>query len=471
MVQFLEAEDIGLMRVIMDVALLFAALAQLGTTASAMRFFPYFKDKDKEKKNNGFFFYLVVLPFIGCLIFIPLYLLLKEPVSAFFGEESSLFVSYYYWVAPLIFFLVFWSVFETYSTVNLRIATPKLIREVVVRLLLVLVYVLYGMHVINRDGMVAGYVVVYAIAMLLMFFYVSRIAPVSLKHDNSYISKPLRRDIARYTTFLVIGALGNTILAKLDVFMVSSEMGLSYTGIYTIAFYMGTVIDIPARSITAISAPVAAEKLKRGELNEANQLYKKVSLHQLLAGALIFILIWINIDNIFAIIPKGDIYAQGKWVFFFIGIAKLIDITLNFGGQLISFSRYYHWSLYFVFIVMGLGIATNLMLIPRLGMNGAAIATLVATLISSGFQQFIVLRKVKGNPYSAGTLKVLLIALVLFGVNYLLPSFQFGSWIDAIYRTAIVGAIAFALVYFMKVSPELNNVIRTVARTVFSKKD
>lgn len=455
--KFLSPEDIGLRSVIYEAALLFATLAQLGTTSSIIRFFPYFRNE--EKQHNGFFFYILILPVIGCLLFIPLYLLLKAPIIAFFGKESQLFTSYFYWVVPLIIFLAFWSVFETYSNVNMRIVIPKMVREVIVRVLLVAVYLLYGFHVINRDGFISLFVVVYGIAMLIMLFYVSRIAPVSLKHDHSFIEKPLRKDIKNYTFVLLIGALGTTILGKLDLFMVSSELGFDFAGIYTIAFYMATIIDIPARSITAISSPIAATALQQGNTDEANWLYKKVSLNQLIIGGLLFVCIWINIDNIFQIIPNGEIYAQGKWVVFFIGLSRLTAMTLNFGGILISFSRYYYWSIIFTFVITALGILLNFLLIPVLGISGAAIASLIATILSYGFQQWIVLRKIKGNPYTRGTLKMILIILLLFAINCFLP-YLGNKWTDLVFRTAIVGAIAFAAVYFGKVSNEINEIIR-----------
>ena len=40
--RFLSAEDIGLARVLIDAATLFIGLAQLGTSASILRFYPYF---------------------------------------------------------------------------------------------------------------------------------------------------------------------------------------------------------------------------------------------------------------------------------------------------------------------------------------------------------------------------------------------------------------------------------------------
>ncbi|MDR1681727.1 MAG: oligosaccharide flippase family protein [Prevotellaceae bacterium] len=458
--RFLKPEDIGLTKVILEAGMMFATLAQLGTSASAMRFFPYFKNE--KTKHNGFFFYLLVLPLIGCLIFIPLYLLLRQPVTLFFAEKSALFISYYYWIVPLIFFIVYVAVFETYSNINMRIAMPKLNREVIVRLLLMAVYLLYGNHIISRDGLVAGVVITYGLALLVLLAYIYKTSVTSLRHNPSFVSKPLRKDIARYTAFLIIGALGGTILNRLDLFMISSQLGLSHAGIFSIAFYMAAIIDIPSRSITSISSPLAANALKEADFETANALYKKVSLHQLMIGGLIFIFVWTNIDNIFAIIPNGAVYAEGKWVVFFIGIAKLIEITLGFGGILISFSRYYYWSLYFTFFIIAIGVLTNAFFIPLFGIAGAAIATTISCLLSYGAQQWIVLKKVKGNPYSLGTLKLILIFLLLIGLN----AFWFtlaNPWLDGFCRTLFLALAGAALLYIAKVSDDVQRTLKVIA--------
>ncbi|MDR0581537.1 MAG: polysaccharide biosynthesis C-terminal domain-containing protein [Prevotellaceae bacterium] len=461
--KFLQPEDIGLIKVILEAGVMFAVLAQLGTSSSVMRFFPYFKDE--KKKHNGFFFYALLVPFIGCLLFIPLYIFLKGPVTLLFAEKSSLFISYYYWVTPLIFFCAYLSVFEVYSNVNMRIVVPRFNREIVIRLCILAVYLLYGYHFINRSGLVAGYVITYGVAMWCLFLYLLKTSVTSLRHDVSYITRPLRKDIFRYSLYLIIGALGSTVLGKLDLFMITSQLGLSYAGIFTIAFYMAAVIEIPSRSISAISAPIAAEALKKGDFETANALYKKVSLHQLLTGGLIFILLWANIDNIFAIIPNGAVYAGGKWVVFFIGLAKLIEVTLNFGGMLIGFSRYYYWSLYFVFFIIVVGILTNYLLIPVWGIAGAALATAVSCLLSCSVQQWIVLKKVKGNPYSSGTLKLIVIFLLLTGINYFLFKFD-NPWIDGISRSIVLAATGAVLLYVLKVSGEVNNTARALVNKV-----
>ena len=455
--KFLQPEEIGLTKVILEAALLFAGIAQLGTSGTAFRFFPYFQSE--KNNNNGFFFYLMLLPAIGLVIIIPLYILLREPISAFFMNRASLFVDYYYWVIVLIVISVFWAIYDTYSNLLMRIVIPKFIREIVLRVLLLAVYLLFAFKFLNLDGLVGGFIAVYGIAMALTFIYVSRIGSVSFKHDTSFIDKPLRKKIRNYTLFLILSALSGNIMNQLDLFMVGAMKGLDYAGIYAIVLYMATVVEIPYRSISSIASPVAAKAIKEGDMITANQLYKKVSLHQLVAGSCIFLLIWINIDNIFAIIPNGDVYAAGKWVVFFLALAKLLNVTVNFGAVLVSYSKYYYWTLFFTVFITIAGIGTNLLLIPRIGIAGAAIATLTSTVLSSAVQQWIVLKKIKGNPFSVNMLKYILLILSLFGINYLLPHWTSNPFIDGIYRSLIIGTIALTAIYKLKISDEITSIM------------
>jgi O-antigen/teichoic acid export membrane protein len=466
--RYLDPEEIGLTRVFYETAVLIAGIAQLGTTVTAFRFFPYFKSETNN--HNGFFFYLILMPVIGSCIFIPLYILLKDPVSAYFSTNASLFVDYYYWAIILIVFIVFWTVFETYANLLMRIVIPKFIREVVVRLLLLTAYLFFAFKFFYLDGLIGCIIVVYGIAMLLALSYVSHISTLSFKHDFTFINKPLRKKIRNYTLFLLLSALSGGILNQIDIFMVGALLGLDYAGIYIIVFYIATVIEIPSRSISSISSPVAANAIKEGDLKTANQLYKKVSLHQLIAGICIFLLVWINIDNIFAIIPNGSVYATGKWVVFFIALAKILNISVNFGSVLISYSKYYYWSLFFTVFITTTGIVSNLLLIPRLGITGAAIATLITYVLNTIVQQWIVLVKIKGNPFSMGMVKTILLIIILFGINYILPHWTSNPYTDTIYRTLIIGTILLISLYKLKVSDEISLVMRK-AVSILHKKD
>ena len=86
--RFLTAEEIGLTRVLVDAATLFVSLAQLGTSSSIIRFFPYFRQKEHDLRrtsDHGFFFWTVVIPLIGFLLFALLYWACRVPLGQWFG--------------------------------------------------------------------------------------------------------------------------------------------------------------------------------------------------------------------------------------------------------------------------------------------------------------------------------------------------------------------------------------------------
>lgn len=465
--KYLDKETIGLSNALRTAAVMLSGLALLGSNVSMVRFFPHFKTEDG--KNNGFFFFALLVPFIGFLLVTTALLLFKEPIVSYFSENSSLLVDYFYWLIPLTFFILYWVVFETYSSVLYRIVVPSFIREIVVRILLIAVYVLYAFHVTSLTGFVATFTLVYAIAMSCTFFYISKISPLSLSVNSSIVTKSLKKEFFTFSGALMLGSIGSIVISSIDIFMISGELGLADAGIYTIAFLMIAIVEIPSRSITSISIPIASQAMKAGNMDEAGKLYKKVSLHQLLIGGLIFVLIWINVDNIYKIIPNGSTYAEGKWVIFFLGIARLIQITLGFGNNLISYSKYFRWTLYFTLFIAALTVYTNLLFIPRFAIAGAAIATLISCFISYGLQQWVVQVKLKLNPFSMGTLKIIGLILLLFGINFLLPQFN-NPFIDLITRTAIIGILALLLVYFLHLSEEINLLIESVIQKIRKKR-
>lgn len=470
--KYLDPEVIGLTKVIYEVALLGSSFALLGSNNSAMRFFPYFRSK--EKHDHGFFFYYVSLPIIGSLIVGFLYFLLQKPIISYFGRECVNFSEYFCWVFPLLFILTFWQFFENYSNIHMRIAVPKAIREVGMRLFMLACYLLYGFGYIGVEGLLMAFMVAYGLCMMMTGGYALTIAPPSMKHSAKEILTPdLKRKFFYYTGFLLLAAVSGNIMVQLDLFMLSSVRGMYSAGIYTIVIYMVAVIEMPTRSISAISAPIAADALKSGKMKEAESLYRQVSIHQLLASSMLLLLIWVNLDNIFAIIPNGEKFAAGRYAILFLGLSKIINSTLNFGNVLISFSKYYYWTLFIAAILTALTILTNLYLIPKLGISGAALATLITSIISYSYQQFLVQIKLKCNPLTTKTLLQLLVVLFLWGINYLIPSVHsflpmlsdaFVPWIDLFLRSIILLSIGVFLIYRMKISPQILMMIDNIFR-------
>ena len=204
---------------------------------------------------------------------------------------------------------------------------------------------------------------------------------VSFKIEPAYISKWLRKDFIFYTLFLIATSLAGNLIPVLNTFFVSGKLGLAVAGINTIAVYIASMVEIPYRSLAAISRPHISQGMKDDNMQEVNIMTKNVSLHQFMASMFIFFLIWINIDLVYSLIPNGNVYDEAKFVVLILSVVKIINTSLNVGATVLSYSKYYYYSLLFTIILTLTAIYMNIKLIPIWGMEGAALASLVSYIV------------------------------------------------------------------------------------------
>lgn len=472
--KYLTPEEVGLTRVLVDAAMLFSSLALLGTQSSTLRFYPHFKDDSNNQQ--GLYFWTLIIPFVGFLLFLVCFFVFKRWIINTFQENSPLFVSYVYFTLPIAFFMLYMAVFEVNATILERVAIPRMIREVFIRASLLVGYLLYGLwHVIDLDGLVIVFCATYGLGALLNLCYLLFSQKISFKPDFSNITPELRRDFLLYTLFLITTALVGNVMPTLSSFFISAKMGLVFTGIYAIANYIATLVEIPSRSLNAIVQPRIAVALRATtpDIPTATSLYKQVSLNQLLASMSILILIWINIDFIFEILPHGDQYAAGKWVVLILAISKLISSSFGIGSSALAYTRWYYTSLFFTLILMILSIVLNNYLIPICGIEGGAWATLASNSIYYFLLLLYIKWRVGTHPFSKKQLPVLAVGLLMLVLNYLIslvsgklvpePSLIF-SIAEAVVRTTVVAIAGLLMVYYGNVSPDVVGLINRVMK-------
>lgn len=474
MTKYLTQEEIGLTRVMADAALLLSGLAALGTNTSALRYYPYFKDR--ESRDHGFFGWTLIVPLVGFVIFTILFFVFKDFIINKFSDESPLFVDYMYLVIPMAFFMMYMTVFETNANVLMRIVVPKMVREVGVRLFTLGDYILYITGVISLDGMVIGLCLAYVVATLLNIIYLLCLSRISFKIEPGHVSKWLRKDFLYYTLFLTVAAVVGNIIPSLNTFFISAKMGLAITGIYTIASYMANLVEMPYRSLSAISRPIISQAMKDNDTQRAAMMCKSVSMHQLIAGAMVFFVVWVNIDLFFELLPNGEKYVEGKWVFFLLGLAKLVNSSLNISGTVLSYSKWYYLQLIFTAILTTCAIILNNKLIPVLGMTGAAWSSIISYAIYYVFLLSMIIWKTGISPFSWKELVVIFVVIIMFVLNWLSVEYISKSIIyfndvnivvkvvEAVVRTGIIVIIGLAIIYFTKVSKEINEIINKVLK-------
>lgn len=461
--RFLTEAEIGLARNLIDAATLFIGLAQLGTNSSIIRFFPYFRD---GKGDHGFFFWTLVVPFIGFILFTIVYWACYVPLSAWFGEKSPMFVDYYYMVVPMAFFMLYQVIFETNANVLKRIVLPRTVREVVIRLGLLAAYLLYAFHVVSMDGFVIMLSGVYAVAALINIIYLFTLGTISLRPDWTFLreNKPLIRKYLLYTGFLIVSALTSVLAPTLSSFFITAQMGLDYTGIFAIATYIAAMVSIPYRSLVAITQPELAETIKNEDKPNLSRLLSQASGNLLLIGGFIFLIIWVNIDLIFHILPNGERYAVAREVVLLLGLGQLMVATFNIFLPALSYSRYYAFTLLNSLVLTISAILLNDCLIPHLGMIGAAWATVGGDIIYYILVSTITCGLLKVHPFTRNHLKTVALIAIIFLLNELALRFlPLGNiWLSSILRSLVLIGGGLYVAYKGQLSTEINALLHRI---------
>ena len=468
--RFLTAEEIGLTRVLIDAATLFVSLAQLGTSSSIIRFFSYFRQAPSEEHphgtDHGFFFWSIIIPLFGFWLFALLYFLCRTPLEQWFGEKSPLFVDYYYMVLPLAFFLLYQTIFETNANVLMHIVVPRAVREVFTRVGLLAVYLLYAFRVLSMDGFIVAICFVYALAALINLGYLLSLGAVSFRPDMAFLRSngALVRSYTRYSGFVFVSALASMLAPVLSSFFITAKMGLEYTGIFAIATYISVVVSIPYRSLTAIASPQLARATKEQKHAESQRLIHQVSGNLLLIGGFIFFAIWCNIDLIFHILPNGSTYAVARNTVFLLCIAQWLVAVCTISITAISYSRYYAFTLLLSLILTASSLCLNNYLIPRMGMDGAALSTLGANIIYFAAALLVLRLTCRLHLLSKDAVKTLALLVVMFALDALCGRFLGGVniWVSSILRTTFIGGSGVAIAYRLRLSPELNHTVATL---------
>ena len=459
--KFLTTEEIGLIRQIISASTILIPIATFGASSTYVKYYPLFKESLEEKKQFFSLNLLIILISYSIVLFFLFFLL--DEIKLLFSEKSQLFFDYFYIVYFILFIMSISILIEAYLRARYDTILSNIINGVSNRFLTAVTVILLSLSVIDFDYLIKSQVIIYSIGLIVLIYYANKKDKLSVTIRFEKIKKHFSK-IFNYRSYAFLGSFSNIIVLNVDVLMVTSLLGLSQTGIYTTAFYIGMVIEIPRRAISQISIPFISENIKNNKIKEIEKNYKEVSLHQMLIGILFFILVVTNLDNIFSLIPNSNEFIKGKDVVYIIGLSKLIIMFFSYNSELISLSKYYRFTVITIIILAFVSIILNLILIPKYGMIGAAYASLISIAFYNIIKFIFIKLKMKISPFSINSFKIILIGLLVFYIsNYLIPSSD-NPWLDILIKSLSSTSIYLILIYKIKVSEKFNDLINQIIK-------
>ncbi|WP_258104018.1 lipopolysaccharide biosynthesis protein [Marinoscillum sp. MHG1-6] len=460
---WMNLEEIGLWRTILSAGTFLASFGILGIPGAVMKFFPGFSEKEKRQfiSLNILFLSLgfTILTFIGHIF--------KKEIIILFNDSSQALSPYYSIIYLLLSLILISTYLQGILNTYLNISISGLLVNIVQKLLHTAIIVLFGLGFISFDGYVWGNIINYAIINIVMLF-------VLIKRDqlgwdwHFHFRIEQYKEFGNFILFSTMSAASFIFVLEMDKLMVSSYLGLNSNAIYTTALLIALVIQIPSQSISKMITPIISQHLKSNDIESIDKLYKQTSKNQFILGSFIFLLIVLNLDQMYQLMPKGNEFREGFLVVVIIGVSRLIQMLFNVSSSIISMSSLYRQR-FTTTLILGLAAwSLNLLLIPKIGMIGAAIATLLSYLIFDTSRLIIVYDKFKIHPFDKHTVTILLLGLFTFTIGTLIPQFQYPI-ISIMLNSTVISIIYLGGLIIIKPSQEINQIFLKISENYLNK--
>lgn len=460
-------EAYGLVQLLLWFGVVGLPILSLGGNTLAIRFFPQFEDK--KTGHNGLLPLLILLCFTGWLVAVVIAAFARDGIVQILQDRSPFLRDYLWMAAPLSLFYITTVVLGQYSANFKRIVVPSLLVDFSQKLVLPVLIIGLWQGWFSLEKMLWGLMLYSMLVLVGMATYLRSIGQWHWRPNFEFLTPARRSELLRFMAFGSFGGFALLIAYKADLLFVGSMSTLKATGIFAIAAYVGSAIDIPTKSLYAASASSVAQYLAEENHKELEYLYKKVSINLLTVGLLLFGAVWISVDSFFALLPNGDVLVAGKYVLLFIGLSRLVEMTAGLNNYLIYYSKYYTWSLISLAVLAVANIGFNLWLIPRMGITGAALATFLSIACNNIVTLVLVWLKFKLQPFSGQTWRAVLLALAAYLVADLIPVSGV-PWFDLLVHSGFYVAIFAALAYRFRVAPDLTALGELIAERIGGKK-
>ena len=311
---------------------------------------------------------------------------------------------------------------------------------------------LFNTGLVDFELFMQLFIAQYGILAVGIAIYLLAIGQFNLSIKRDFFTPQLKKELKQYRLFTLLSSVSALFLMNIDVIMISAMIGLGETAFYAVAFYIVALMNIPRNAIGNIAVPVISDAWKRDDRDEIQKIYSKTSINQLLIGTLLFVGIWANEANIFKILP--DDYEGGKWVLFFVGLARLADVGFGVNGGIINTSPAYKFDTYANLVLVVFTVVMNLIFIPIYGITGAAIATGIS-LLSFNVAKYAFLKyKFNFGPFSWKSGVTLLLGVTAYYVSTFLP--QQELILDILVRSAIITIVFVPIALALKLSEDAN---------------
>ncbi|WP_431108898.1 polysaccharide biosynthesis C-terminal domain-containing protein [Winogradskyella poriferorum] len=452
---FLTDEYYGLVAFVLSAANIMMPFMAFGVHNAIIKYYSTFKTKNSI---NSFLTLMLFLPFVFIIPAMIIGFLSYESISRLLSNENNIAGNYLWHIFVLAVAMAYFEIFFAWSKVQLKTVFGNVMKEIFHRVCIMILLFLVYLEWLTAEQFILALVGVYVLRMMIMKLYAYSVRFPKLKFETiNGLS-----NIIKYALLMIIAGSVAMLILDIDKFMIGLMLeDIEQVAYYSVAIFIATVIAVPQRSMHQIMMPLTAKYLNDKDITSLENLYKRSSISLLVISGFIFLLIILNINELYKILPEE--FTGGLFVVLLVSLAKLYDNSLGNNNAILFNSDYYKMVLFFGVLLAVLAIVLNFIFIPIYGIEGSAFATFLAVVVYNTIKIVFVKQKLNVQPFSISTLKIVLLLLMMILTMYFWE-FPFHPMVNIALKSVIVLIVYFILVLKMNISEDISMQIKKYLR-------
>ena len=404
--RLLGAELLGLYSLGMTFPEIAGTLALLGLSAGVARFIPIAINQRDDERLRGIIQVGIMIPCVMSLVLALGIFFGADLISVRLYNQPALapVLRLACWAIPLFALMsVLVAITQGFKRMEFKVYSEDIGLNLV-KLLLTVALVGAGFGVL---GAVGAYIVSLVVAVVMLFFFVNHLFPLYRRRQTG---KRNIREMFHFTLPIYLSQFVNQFSGNIGTLVLGFFGTVSGVGIFTAALRVSDVGTLFHSSLMRIAIPMISDLHSRGKIDQLQRMYQTMTKWGMVFNLPVFLTTTIFAQPLLSIFGKD--FVAGSSGLIILAFGALFNASTGVCGTIVTMTGHSKLSLANSIISLVVGVGLDLLLIPKWGLVGAAVASALCVVVLNILRLIEVYLLFRIQPYNRSFLKPLCAALV-----------------------------------------------------------
>jgi len=394
------------------------------------------------------FIYGTIFSIIGAMLLF----LLKDIIANSIFKDSGL-VNCLVYGSCLIIPLTVVSIINGLYRGFKQLQYPVISNEIIRRIVFSTIIIIFAFLNIKNTPIVIASLLFSQI--LVVFYLIGKVSTLKIDFKNILLipikntlkENKIKKEFFIYSSTLILISFMNLILTRIDKVMLGIYMTTEIVGIYSMAATVAGLITFLLNSSNMIFSPVISELYSVNKIKMLGNLYSTITKWIIIFTIPIFITILFFPDTIMKFF--GQAYTIGSSALVILALGQMANVFVGANGRILSMCGYEKLLFTNNISMAVINVILNAILIPKIGILGAALATGISITTINIIKVFQVKFLLGIIPYNKEYFFIL-INLFLICLSSFITKFYWNNIVSVVIITVINMGLSIFISYKFK---------------------